>query len=318
MHRSVTTPATLAALCFALLGCASTAATSSGPSPSLEPSSTAVATPEPLADPTATPAPSPTRVEASREPTHVAGVEPGLYAVTVGDRLRVRSKPGVSDDSEKLEPLLKDNIRLLVIDGPVEASGYDWFHVQPSGNFKPGQPWPSGWVAAGKDGEHWIEPFEFECPSVPTNVRGMNDLSPWHTRLDFYYRISCFSGVEITFKARLEQQATACVGEGPDIVPAWFGDCIGYRHGLVSLKSNRRGVGHVWAPDVDLSIAAEPGAPPEEWPTVEVTGQYDHPDARTCRRVPNVENTPEYRMPEWTILDCRNQFVVTSMRLIED
>jgi hypothetical protein len=74
----------------------------------------------------------------------------------------------------------------------------------------------------------------------------------------------------------------------------------------------------VWAPDVDLSIAAEPGAPPEKWPTVEVTGQYDHPDARMCRRVPNVENTPEYRMPELTILDCRNQFVVTSMRLIED
>ena len=304
-----------------------------GAAPAATPSASKVAlmpqslSPSPLASestPPSTP-PSPTPRAAataepspSIEPTHVAGVEPGLYAEVVANDLRIRSKPRVSDDSEKLEPLLQDGVRLLVIEGPLEASGYDWFHVQPSGYDKAGHNYPSGWVAAGKNGEHWIEPFEFDCPPLPKDVESLSASSPTHARLDLYYRISCYGGVEITFNARLEQQATACTGEASWVIePAWFGDCVGYHHGLVSLTSYHRGAGAVWAPDVDLSIAAEPGAPPEAWPTVEVTGQFDHPAARTCKRVPNQEDTPDYRLPALTILDCRTQFVVTSLREVE-
>lgn len=307
------------ATCAVVAACSQTAAPIASPSPELLAEATASPSPEPSSpSPTPSPTPTPTPAEPSIEPTHVAGVEPGLYAVTVTDRIRIRSKPGVSDDSEKLEPLLKQDIRLLVIDGPVEADGYDWFLVQPSGYHKPGQSWPAGWVAAGKDREHWIEPYSFDCPPVPTNVEGFADINPWHAKLDYYYRISCFGGVEISFKARLEQQGTPCTADGPPVEPAWLTTCVGYNHGLVSLKSYHRGVGHSWAPDVDLSIAAEPGAPPEEWPTVLVTGMYDHPESRTCRRVSNVEDTPAYRLAARTVLDCRNQFVVTSMQLLDE
>jgi len=36
----------------------------------------------------------------------------------------------VSDDSKKLEPLLPDGVRLLIVDGPVPASGNDWYHCR--------------------------------------------------------------------------------------------------------------------------------------------------------------------------------------------
>ena len=311
----------LAQVALVLAGCAGAPAAASSPS------TVALALPSPTPPPpTASPppslAPSPTAGAEpipSIEPTHVAGVEPGLYAEVAASNLRIRSKPRVSDDSEKLAPLLQDGTRLLVIEGPVEASGYDWFHVQPSGYDKARRNYPSGWVAAGKGGEHWIEPFEFDCPPVPTDVDGMSKLNPIVAKLDLYYQISCYGGREITFTARLEQQATACTGDVSWVIePAWFGDCDGgYHHGLVAMNSYHRGVGHVWAPDVDLSMAAEPGAPPENWPTVEVTGQFDHPAARTCKKVPNLEETPDYRLPALTILDCRTQFVVTSLREVE-
>lgn len=81
--------------------------------------------------------------------------------VTVSDRLRVRSQPRVSDDSIKYEPVLPLGTELLVTDGPVSASGYTWYKVEPvsfAGLDGPGY----GWVAmAGKDGEPWIERVEY-------------------------------------------------------------------------------------------------------------------------------------------------------------
>ena len=49
---------------------------------------------------------------------------------------------------------------MVVLDGPVQASGYDWYLVQPTIMSDTEQPYPFGWVAAaGKDGEPWIEPM---------------------------------------------------------------------------------------------------------------------------------------------------------------
>ncbi|MDP2349580.1 MAG: serpin family protein, partial [Chloroflexota bacterium] len=95
---------------------------------------------------TATPAPS-------LAPDKLA---PGSTAVTVSDRLRVRSQPRVAGDSIKFEPLLPTGTELLVIEGPVSDSGYDWYRVAPvsltlSGGIA------DGWVAAADhDGTPWI------------------------------------------------------------------------------------------------------------------------------------------------------------------
>jgi serine protease inhibitor len=103
------------------------------------------ATPGPTAPGPATPAPS-----------AAGSFAPGSLAVTVSDRIRVRSQPRVSDDSIKYEPLLPTGTQLLVIEGPVEASGYTWYHVSPvSLTLDDGV--ADGWVAiADHDGTPWV------------------------------------------------------------------------------------------------------------------------------------------------------------------
>ena len=113
----------------------------------------------------ATPPTSPHMLEASRTPSPTDPASPaatpepaigmGSAVVTVSDGLRVRSAPGVSDDSIKYEPLLPLGTELLVVGGPVEASGYVWWQVEPLSFAL--QEANVGWVAmADHDGEPWI------------------------------------------------------------------------------------------------------------------------------------------------------------------
>lgn len=75
---------------------------------------------------------------------------------TVSDDLRVRSKPRVSADSLKYQPLLPLGTELFVIDGPVAGSDYWWYKVRLEAVVLNGGI-TSGWVAAGDhDGTPWI------------------------------------------------------------------------------------------------------------------------------------------------------------------
>ena len=243
--------------------------------------------------------------------THAAGVEPGFLAKTVTADLRIRSKPGLGAGSEKLEPLLKEGARLRVLAGPVEANGYDWFLVDPRAyDAETGRGYPTGWVAAGKDGEPWLKPLRLDCPSVPTDVKDMRDLAS-------DYWLPCFAGVEIMFDARLEQTGYRC--SSPDgLQHAMFGGCAAeFITDLVALNAILR-LFVVWGPTVDLSMAAPPAAPPEMWPTVEVTGQFDHPAAISCESDTAddlTELAAEIHQAR-AVLACRNAFVVTSLRVI--
>jgi serpin B len=85
--------------------------------------------------------------------------------VTVSDRIRVRSAPGVSDDSIKYEPLLPLGTDLLVVGGPVQASGYTWWQVEPLSVAL--QDATVGWVAMGDhDGEPWIALADDGTPAL--------------------------------------------------------------------------------------------------------------------------------------------------------
>jgi serpin B len=118
--------------------------------PSASPSTAAIASPAPT--PTATIAATPTP-EPSTAP---GGLIPGSVAVTVSDRLLVRSQPRVSDDSVMYEPVLPLGSELLVLGGPVVASGYTWFHVAPT-SVTLNDGITDGWVAmAARDGTPWI------------------------------------------------------------------------------------------------------------------------------------------------------------------
>jgi serpin B len=86
------------------------------------------------------------------------GLAKGSVAVTVSDRLRVRSQPRVANDSVLYEPVLPLGTSLFVLDGPVSDSGYVWYKVAPTSFSELGGP-GFGWVAsADHDGTPWIAP----------------------------------------------------------------------------------------------------------------------------------------------------------------
>jgi len=77
----------------------------------------------------------------------------GTLVDVVVTGLRVRTAPTVDNaKSAKLEPLLGVGTQLQIIEGPVTADDYDWYHVQAIG--LPHR----GWVAAADhDGSPWVE-----------------------------------------------------------------------------------------------------------------------------------------------------------------
>ncbi len=110
------------------------------------------ATPRTSDAPTVASSPTPVVAPDAR----LAGLAPGALAVTVSDRLRVRSEPGVSARSLKYTPLLPVGTPLVVAAGPVKASGYEWFRVAPIGVKLSGGV-DQGWVAvADHDGTPWV------------------------------------------------------------------------------------------------------------------------------------------------------------------
>ena len=312
MRRSLTTTATLAALCLVLSGCAATPASSPQPSKTPEPSFT----PEPPNDQPSTAEPSaPSTSAPSDPPVDSVPIPPDTYARVVTDDLRVRSKPGVSEDSKKLEPLLQRDVVLVVLDGPVQASGYDWYQVVSTSYFEQEVSYPSGWVAAAdKNGEQWIESEDVECPAAPTNLAELADIFETD---QLFYEITCFSGIPLRFTGWLTTPSEWC-GLGAEIVvePLWIDDCGTAPNYLIDDVDNEYGpsLHPAWSPEVDLSIAPPVESPPEDWPRVEVAGQFDHPAARTC--IPWNVNGPDSQEP--VVFGCRLRFAVTSMHLIED
>ena len=275
-------------------------------------------TPAPIDSPPSSPPPEPSPPESAtptEQPVDAVPIPVNTYARVVTNDLRVRSRPGVSEDSKKLEPLLQDGDRLLVLDGPVQASGYDWYEVKPLGRLgSDSETAPFGWIAAaGKDGAPWIEHEEAVCPPDPDDLYEVVSMD---VDEQVYIGITCFSGQEITFPARLVTPSEWCgLGEWPVIEPEWMGECTTAPNYLVALDSEDS-LHPVWSPDVDLGFAPDVEAPPEAWPTVEVTGLFDHPDARTCRLSDDSTYSPAPD-PAQAILECRDQFVVTSIGIAE-
>jgi hypothetical protein len=116
-------------------------------------SSTAPAEPSPVTEPTAPP-----MAGASADPTTL---QPDSLAIVTkaGNSLRVRSAPGTTASSIQYSPTLPSGTRLLVLDGPVAADGFDWYAVLTDG--EPIRLY--GWVAAGAKGMDWIKPVASEC-----------------------------------------------------------------------------------------------------------------------------------------------------------
>jgi hypothetical protein len=244
-------------------------------------------------------------------PNATPGGRPALvadsFALTVTEGLRMRTEPRVSADSVKLEPLLWDGAFVFVIAGPVRASGYDWFLIHPLGEVDlathPDPP-ALGWVAgADKDGEPWLASTPAPCDG------GM----PLDSLSDFDYPpigligLACLGSRSATFDARLVSGFEEC-DPSVGLVPAWLEPCaVGLAlqsRSAVSEEPLRLFV----AFDPSLDLGGLPGRARSDprGVAVHVTGQFDHPAARTCR-------SERDTAPELVVLGCRAQFVVTSI-----
>ena len=236
--------------------------------------------------------------------------------VTVADQIRVRSEPGLGDESIKYEPLLPRGTLLYAFDGPVYESGYEWYEVAPLSVELASPacgPLPqgacgrisSGWVArSGHNGEPWLAPGEADCPPAPDDVDGLVAATRGA-------RLACFSRIPITVLARLIP--CNCDVDGGGFDPSWFG--VDDQPDLLLDPSEAQPSQNYerW-----LILVLDPaGRRPALLPLgeiVEVTGMFDHPEAQGClyQGVPT-----ETAGPPTPTSACRFMFVTTSIAAIE-
>jgi hypothetical protein len=238
--------------------------------------------------PTATDGTSPTGPTTSTSTT----LEPGSVVVTIVDGIRVRSRPEISAESVLFEPLLPRGTRLFVLEGPVQASGYDWYDVAPVSLDKGA---PVGWVAKGsREGVPWLETSSVTCPAAPTTVPALSALTPGQ-------QLACFGRQSITVRGKFLN--CQCEIDGPPMNPSWF--AVSEVRLLVD-PSRSGPLGDV---NDALWIYLDPaGAYPDPLPigrVFDVTGMFDHPAAAACTMSDGAisESTPS----------CRFAFAFTSI-----
>lgn len=249
------------------------------------PLAAAIATEDPLPSLPASPTPS----LFPSDGLGVAGRDM-IWRVTVSD-LIVRSEPGVADPDTILPARLTDEDRVLVVDGPRGADGYQWYQVlplRPDGLREP----PFGWVAsASRDGEPWMAMEALTCPES-SHLDGILALAPEE-------RLACFGSRTIRFVAGEEGGCGAGGGFPVAYEPAWlagFGGCGFGRNGA----------------DNWLMLRFPPDASQAYRPGDEIVGHFDDPAATTCVATANYpEVTPPSR--EEAIARCRTEFVVESV-----
>jgi hypothetical protein len=257
----------------------------------------AACTATPIASPATASLPPPTGPGGtpSNQPTPATSrpVALGPVVLTIVDEVRVRSRPEISAESERLEPLLPRGTELFVLDGPVQASGYDWYEIAPVSLTQAG---PMGWVAKGsRDGIPWLETGSATCPAAPTTVSALLAFTPGR-------RLACLSRHSITVRGKFV--GCQCEIDGPPTNPSWFG--VSELKFLVDpLRSGPLG-------DVTedaLWVVLDPaGTYPDPVPmgrVLDVTGMFDHPAAAACTTSdgPLVERTSS----------CRFSFAVSSI-----
>ena len=135
--------------------------------------------------------------------------------------------------------------------------------------------------------------------------------------------LSCFGDKKLRFQAWFSIiHDTGCVGtSGPwTIHPAWLGPCKVPIYRLAEPDDDLRGETKALQvtihPSVDLD--ALPALKPDHWLLVDVVGRFAHPAADRCTATPTGGDGEGPPRPEIVVLDCRSQFVVTSLTAHQD
>jgi hypothetical protein len=250
-----------------------------GPSESPEVSPSHEAPPSP-AESTVAPGPTPGPAKLAWDTIAVV--------TKAGDGLRVRTAPGVGADSKKLEPLLPSGARMLVVDGPVAADGYDWYEVRvEDGLF--------GWVAAGKQDEAWIRGTEPKC----TDDLDVN--ATWIVaRIDY---LVCYGDTAVRLFGRPDDPELDTNGRAH---PAWLFQPIGF---LIPGATGDAGSLAAFAQGSARSVVL--GAP--EGASLDISVALDDPEARNCRVLDR--NGRDVIPREQAITECRLRFTIREAKL---
>lgn len=249
-----------------------------------------VYTPEPSEAPSESPAPQPTpSVEPS--PTPIAVFDPRIGvdggAVTLVGDLRVRSLPTVDESSQKLEPLLPAGARLLVIEEPVVADGYAWYHVVPFDGA-----YPSGWVAAGsREGEAWIAADDLSCPETPLQATQLIELG-------VYGGLACYGNdtIDVTGEVQCSQGDLDQTIGGP----TWLSSDASCQFMVDGAPA------YFFYPDAGVEVTY-----PYDFPIVQVTGHFADAQSASCEWGVDPPAPEQHEVEAM----CRAIFVVTEMEV---
>ena len=120
-------------------------------------------------------------------------------------------------------------------------------------------------------------------------------------------RLACFEDRPITLDAYIPLQEHVCGDTG--IEPSWLGGC--------SQILNLHGEASDFSADLPARVHPSTGLRADtlsqrQW--VRVNGHYDDAAALTCRQTPQPGTVAE--PADATVLECRQQFVITELREI--
>lgn len=240
--------------------------------------------------------------------------EPGLLSGTMaavttdGDRLRVRSAPGTGPDSERLPAPLEAGDRLLVLDGPVPADGFDWYRVYDGPSAR------SGWVAAGNaDGVAWIRPVAPVCPE-PSEPGSFANALPSD-------QFVCFAGTRVELEVRsavlVEPPGFPCAvnpdGVCADVEPAWLRRIVSLFLGEYDPGDGEMGV------VLEMSAVLGPDLSPTSLADADlsiVTLSYDDPRSQQCRIL--TADGEDAIDPAAASIQCRLLPVIVAVRRTTD
>jgi hypothetical protein len=144
-----------------------------------------------------------------------------------------------------------------------------------------------------------ISPMPSGCSNPPPDLAAIVDLDP-------ATQLACFGGSTLTFKATVFKPISDC-GVGPRIAPAWF--CLPGIFLAVPAGTSDSGLPPLaayWDPSSHLTPASFPADS-----TVQITGHFDDPAARTCHLTSVSGQSPEPAAQ--IVLACRETFVVTAV-----
>ena len=243
--------------------------------------------------------------------------------MTLVNDLTVREEPSTS--SNPVGVLGPAGDAVFVVSGPVTADGHDWYQLALVGELDgtcATAAAPSarcralfGWAAGtGVDGEPWLAPRPGDCPPPVLDTATYVSLASLE-------RLACFGDATWTLRAYLPPPTGVHCGIGPiHDEPIWLQNCA-----FVFLEAEEDQYASGFAVHVHPDVGACPfrGMNPEcpfsglvrQW--VEMRGHLDDPAAISCVAPgPEGDEGPDFIPPDpdSVILDCRAQFVATSVR----